>query len=260
MSGQVRLWVVVATVGVLIGGTACSAAHVGSPESPSALQSVASPIALLLGDVPGLGDTDETSLRDDTIAAWETWTRAQRVRECMAAAGFEWQPEVNYPRDPLLDLARSLGVQPAAGANRPHAAAINRAYQKSLSRSELNAYYRALFDESASDVAYVHDNSSGQLPPGRRNGRPWASGGCVGDAASQVGSLWQLKTDLGDDLLPLRLTRHEPLSPQVLQDYPSIRAQLTRYTGAMDRIAADDEFMAYLATVIGGEQALAAPN
>lgn len=248
-----RLSVVVMALGLAL-VTACdggSAAVAPSsvPASPVSATPTPSAAVVRLGEVPGLGDTEILMVRDDTIAYWEAWKRAELVNACMAAAGFRWVVDVNYPGGAVPAIAGRLGVDPQK-VDGLTPTEQNRRYRRSLSHARLDDYSQALFAESADDVAYVNDHR-GQLPPGRRGGRPFAEGGCVGDAAKLVGTVWQLKRELAEDLITLRKTAAQGLTAEILQQYPRIAEQLTDYSQTMASIEGDRDFLTYLAQAAG---------
>lgn len=142
----------------------------------------------VLDSVPGFGMSPESVLRDDMIAYWEAWRRDTEVAACMRAAGFGWQPEVLYPQEVVEQVAQSLGVSAAAGTQEPPEQANSRAMQ-SLTHADADKYNRALYGESASDMAHL--GRTGQVPAGR-DAAHFAQGGCSGKARAAVGSVWDL--------------------------------------------------------------------
>lgn len=153
--------------------------------------------------IAGLGVTSDAALRDDAIALWEAWQRDTRTQRCMRVAGFDWRPEVLYPGQPLLEVAAALEVTPAPlDANEAPPEAFNRQYSDALSATERDRYFQVLFGETASDVDESRNNG-GRVPAARGRNRAFASAGCVGKALNEVGSVWDLKRSLADELLAL---------------------------------------------------------
>jgi hypothetical protein len=148
--------------------------------------------------VPGLGRSPDAVLRDDAIAYWEAWKRDLEVQECMSAQGFVWEPEAAYPPEVAGDVANYLGVAPLRSGSRDTAVARNDRRATALGAAVRDRYFRALLGESAAAIDFLEE-SGGQLPPGK-SAAGFATGGCRGEADAAVGSVWDLRRDLSDDM------------------------------------------------------------
>jgi hypothetical protein len=183
-------------VALVTGALALALAGPGNaaPDAPRASdQSAARP----LDDVPGMGLTPDAVARDEMISYWEAWKRDVTVQDCMRRAGFQWEPEVAYPSEAVDLVADHLGVTPAAtGSENP--AARNSRRAAALGATDRDRYFRRLLGESSATIAFVEDHD-GALPPGEA-AEDFASGGCRGAADARVGSLWNLRRQLGADL------------------------------------------------------------
>jgi len=181
---------------------------------------------------PGFGRSPEAALRDDTIAYWEAFRREQLVASCMHDAGFVYAPAVAFPTEALVAVAAGLGVvaSPAPPSTLMPPSLRNQLYEAALSPDDRNGFNRALFAETATDIAEA--NRSGAVPVGR--GEDFASGGCVGVATSTVPSIWDLRRALADDFVGLH--RDVASSPELDQT----RAEFARCARGAGGIAADD--------------------
>ena len=155
----------------------------------------------LLDSIPGLGRSPDAVLRDDAIAYWEAWKRDLEVQECMSAQGFVWEPEAAYPPEVADDVARYLGVAPLRSGSRDTAVVRNDRRATALGAAVRNRYFRTLLGESAAAIDFL-EKSGGQLPPGE-SAAGFATGGCRGKADAAVGSVWDLRRDLSDDMASL---------------------------------------------------------
>jgi hypothetical protein len=182
-----RIWLrMMQVVGVLLVFTGLVAvANRAEPQEPFPLD-----------EYPGLGRSPAAALRDDTVAAWETFRREQLIASCMQGSGFAYQPAVAFPPEALAAVAKGLGVRYTGSAVPVSPLGRNDAYVEALSAEARERYYRTLLAESAADVAETR--RTGRLPAGR--GADFATGGCVGESNAAVPSVWTLKRDLGDEL------------------------------------------------------------
>lgn len=152
-----------------------------------------------LDSTPGLGRSPGAAQRDDTIAAWEAFQRAQVITSCMARAGFSYVTNVAFPAETLAHVARGLGVTARAPSNDPSPAQQNRAYEATLSPADQERYARALWAESAADIATML--RTGASPAGR--GADFGNGGCRGEA-NALPSIWTLQRQLSGELDAMR--------------------------------------------------------
>lgn len=203
----------------------------------------------------GFGQTADAELRDETIAYAEAFEREQLVAECMADAGFDYEPAVAFPDGDMLEIAEHLGVDgtdaTAAGDSTP--ASRNRADERDLTADERERYNQTLLGESAADIAEA--DRTGEVPAGRRADE-FATGGCYGTAQQAVPSIWDTRRELSADLDTLRADvsgapDNERAASAVDRFVASHGAELDavarRYDGALDQIRSDDALAAYLA-------------
>lgn len=151
-----------------------------------------------LDGVPGFGLSADAVMRDEVISVWEAWVRDTRVSACMARAGFTWVPEVLYPEEAVLGVAEHSGVTPDVSADTALPADANRVAVDALPVPERDRYFQTLYGESVEVIDYVEDNS-GAMPEGV-SPETFARGGCYGEAQSAVGSVWDLRRDVGPEL------------------------------------------------------------
>jgi hypothetical protein len=98
-----------------------------------------------LDDVPGLGLSRDAVLRDEAISYWEAWKRDVAVQDCMRGQDFDWEPEVAYPSEAVLDVAGFLAVTPSPGAGGAEAAVARNGRRVSeLTAEERDRYFQAL--------------------------------------------------------------------------------------------------------------------
>lgn len=222
--------------------------HLGQPRAETATLSVAP-----LDEYAGFGQSAEAVQRDETIAYWEAFQREQLVTECMADAGFDYAPAVAFPTGDMLEVAENLGVSGEALPFTPpqlaSPATWNRDYERGLSADEREQYNLALLGESAADVAEA--DRTGIVPEGRR-AEEFATGGCVGQAAEAVPSVWDARRELGPELDALRRGERGRDTAAQFVDRHARRLDTAagRYDGVMDRIAGDDALAAYLAAQV----------
>lgn len=177
---------------------------------------------ITLESVPGFGMSPDTVLRDDMIAYWEAWRRDTKTAECMQAAGFAWQPEALYPREVVEMIATELVVRPSAVKRELPEQANARAAQ-ALSSSDLERYDRALYGESAADMAAL--SATGRAPAGR-DGARFGRGGCVGLAEAAVGSVWDLPRAVETEITAQEIAiKDSPAFAEVRAEYASCAAQ-----------------------------------
>jgi hypothetical protein len=188
----------VSTVVALATGALALALAVPGNAAPDAARAPDQHAARPLDDVPGMGLAPDAVARDEAIAYWEAWKRDVSVQGCMRRAGFEWEPEVAYPSEAVVLVAGHLGVTPTADGGGETAATRNARRAGALGSTERERYFRTLLGESAATIAFVEDHD-GALPPGEAP-EDFASGGCQGAAVGAVGSVWELRRQLGPDL------------------------------------------------------------
>lgn len=154
-----------------------------------------------LDPYPGFGRSVEAAARDDAIAYWEAYRRETQIATCMTNQGFMYEPAVAYPESVVIEIANYLGVRPSLTGPWESTAPLdtNRQYQSSLTPTELDAYFRALVGESAEAMTEADIK-------GEEHFEGFASGGCFGDAAEEVGSIWDLKRKLRPDFDALRMS------------------------------------------------------
>lgn len=138
-----------------------------------------------LEDVPGFRIDANGTIADDTILLWEAFQREKHIQRCMIEDGFSYTLDAAFPAGSLRAVADAIGAvgqtDDLSSDDATGGAASKRTNPDidSLSPQQLNAYYLALYGESAVDLAYV--DSTGFLPPGRNE---FAQGGCFGTAAA----------------------------------------------------------------------------
>lgn len=186
--GRLHTWTILTIALVLAGVAMISTGQSGAAEFP-------------LDKYPGFGRSPEAALRDNTIAYWEAFRREQVIASCLNSEGFEYSTAVAFPPNEMPKIAANLGL---AVGNLTKAtlspAETNQAYQASLSLEERDLFTRAFVGESAADLAEA--DRTQMTPPGR--GDDFATGGCVGKAASTVPSVWSLRRQLSGDYDAMR--------------------------------------------------------
>jgi hypothetical protein len=198
---------------------------------------------------PGFGQSPRAMLRDDTIAYWEAYRRELVVAACMNDAGFDHTPDVAFPTEAMQRVAESLAADDPGSSARGRArpAEQNRAYERGLSAGERDRYHRTLHGETAADVDAA--SRDGVAPDGR--GADFATGGCVGEAATAVPSVWGARRALAAEVAAARTGRHGRTDPATDVLGPEHAGRLAavdaRYAGVTERIARDRDFLAYLA-------------
>jgi len=145
-----------------------------------------------LDDVPGYGRSEEATARDDAFAYWEAYRREVVVADCMSEAGFDYEPDVQYPSPATIEVAEFLEV-PTDGATRSvEPGAENAAYARELDPSVAEDYWQALVGESAETMEHAAWNEPIEVAPGEK----FAAGGCVGNAAAEIGSIWERRDEI----------------------------------------------------------------
>lgn len=196
---------------LLVVGLAAGAIAMGNQAS------AVPPAAYPLDKYPGFGSTEDSALRDDTIALWEAFQREKIVQACTREAGFEYHPDAVFPGTALLAVADGLGVsyardrQPESDTLAP--AAQNRAAVDSMTPANKDRYYRTLLGESAADMEFA--DREGLLPPGRSGG--FATGGCVGKADFSIPGVWDTPRKLESKIQDMQ--KAITGSPRVRQKY-----------------------------------------
>lgn len=137
---------------------------------------------------PGFGRSPSAALRDDTFAYWEAYRREKFIQRCMARAGFRYTMDVEFPADAVVAVANGLAIRPEG--NNPDPAVENDAYVASLEASALDRYYRTLVGESSGNIE-AFEQSGGAVPPAV-DAAAFATGGCTGEAAEAIGSVWDV--------------------------------------------------------------------
>ncbi len=176
-----------------------------------------------LSGVPGFGRAPGDARRDEAIAVWEAYKREVSVAECMAAAGFDYEPEVGSAARVVIDVVADLklrdrGVAPTGGAvlsgspNSPNEALLD-----ALDPARRDGYYQALYGVSESD--YTDYARSGIIPEGE--GPDYARGGCFGSAKAKIPSVWALRREI----LPELIDRRRALSTG--PEMAGVRAELS---------------------------------
>jgi hypothetical protein len=233
--------------------------HLGSPRAPAGATAA-------LDRYPGFGQSPDTMLRDETIAYAEAFEREQLVHECMADAGFDYVPAVAFPTADMREVADGLGIRgaglSASGSSLSSPVASNRAYERGLTPGDRERYTQTLLGESAADVAVA--DRTGEVPAGRRADE-FATGGCVGEAAVAVPSIWDAPRRLAAEMDALRSevagaaaarsTAGERAATAaadrfVARHAAALEAAAARYAGAVDRIEDDRELAGYLAVQV----------
>lgn len=158
-----------------------------------------------LDDIPGLGVSETATQRDERISYWEAYRRDELTAQCMRRAGFVWYPQALYPEAVVVEIANAMDVQLPVVDVVPQKPPLvrNRQIEASLDPSQRDRYFQVLFGESAADVQYVRE-SGGSLPPNYEGDGGFATSGCVGDAEDLVGSIWDLKQRLAEELARFR--------------------------------------------------------
>lgn len=177
---------------------------------------------LTIDDIPGLGVSAEAVLRDDTIAYWEAWRRAEHTANCMREAGFTWEPEVLYPQPSIDAIASSLSIPVTLRPLAPSAAAANADAFEQLDPRQQDLYSHALYGESAEEMRDFSE--SGAAPIGRE--RSFAQGGCIGEARAAVSSVWDLRREVGPEVLAVELEIKRDGFDAVRADYGACAADL----------------------------------
>lgn len=171
---------------------------------------------------PGFGRLPAAALRDNTIAYWEAFRREQLITRCMRSGGFEYSPVVGFPPHAMALVAEGLGVRASEVSSLIEPAERNRIYKESLSMEELDRYSRTHVGESAAEVSEA--DRSGMTPAGR--GQDFATGGCFGQAAAAVPSVWETRRELSGAYDAMR---------RGVADSPGFAAARRKFTGCAER-------------------------
>ncbi|MGH9890701.1 MAG: calcium-binding protein [bacterium] len=139
-------------------------------------------------------------MRDDTIAYGEAWQRQELAKQCMAAAGFSYAEDVNYPIETIHAIADAQGLQPVFGA--PDPSQFNRDYVNSLTVEEGDRYYQTLLGETKTDINAAI--SSGHDVPAGADPETFAMGGCLGQARDAIPGVWSARRALEAELSEVR--------------------------------------------------------
>lgn len=181
---------------------AADSTTVDEPSESSTLSPGTQPSTKPLDDIPGLGVSESAALRDDMIAYYEAWQRDMLVAHCMAQAGQTWLPEVLYPPEVVVEIAQSLGVEPAADFEAKGPDEVNRESLLRLEGESLEDYWQALYAESAADIAYWQSHD-GAAPPDA-DPDTFATDGCSEVGWNAIPGIWDFKSELADGLEDLR--------------------------------------------------------
>lgn len=178
----------------LLGGVAWLAVQRGSGGSTVSTAGEAGEAPMMLDQYIGFGRTEASALRDDSVALWEAFKREQSVAACMENAGFSYAPDPAYPDAAQVTVSNYLKVTPVSKPV-PYPSETNKKIVASLPDEDLDRYYQALYGESLKDIRAV-EKSGGEVVPHDH----WREGGCTGAAATEVGSLWDAKRELADQI------------------------------------------------------------
>jgi len=141
----------------------------------------------------GLGRSRPTIVRDDAIASWTAYRQEVRVTECMRASAFEYVPALSYPTEALVEVARSLGVEPA-----PNPAAApderNEAYLASLSGEQRDAYLLRLHGVTAAEFEELLTSEDSPVDA------KFDAEGCVAEATDPDERVWSLRDALQPEI------------------------------------------------------------
>ncbi len=204
------------------------------PEAPTS--TAPAPVSAL----PGLATSEPELLRDDTIAYWEAWKRGSLTAACMEDAGYTWHLEADFPEDRVSEITTSLGVARVGADDGTPPNELNAASYAALDSEDRDRYALALWGESAEDIDQLID--TGAAPEGRDDS--FAMGGCLGAAKAEIGSVWDLKGQIGPDLAG----RESEITDDHFEHKNLVDAHIARYADAMAKISADGAFLAFLAT------------
>lgn len=207
-----------------------------------------------LDKYPGFGRSAAAGLRDDTIAAWESFRRAQAVTACMERAGFAYALDVTYPSGPLATVAKGLGVQATGSVPATSAEQQNAALESSLTPEALERFHRALYGESAADIAAMRETE--RVPDGRAE--DFAHGGCTGEADAAVPSIWTLKRELNGEVEAAR--RSIAATPEMETTATAFAACAKRVAGMdvqrpadVERLVVSDPALSDSARMVGND-------
>lgn len=166
-----------------------------------------------LADVPGLGRDDAGEQRDDTIALYEAYLSQLEVSQCMRGAGHIYRPELAFPAEVAVAVARGIGIEepdvtatpgPSDPELAPSGRVSNGRYVEALSRAGRDSYYSALYGERLEDVELVAE--TGQLPDGRDD---FATDGCAGKASTPRDGIYAIRSRVNETARQARLGMHE---------------------------------------------------
>ncbi len=175
-----------------------------------------------LDSYPGFGLSAENSGRDFAIAYGEAFLRERETARCMSAQGFEYAPNIRFDDAIVLRIASQTGLVelttdevaelsgplPLVEESRPNPEVVlattdprvvNADYVASLDVSAVSDYFVALHGVSA-----LEDHSDAVDETTAEKLRSGGSGGCIGDAWTKVGSIWDLSRELEAELRELQ--------------------------------------------------------
>ena len=181
-----------------------------------------------LSEIPGFRRSAEGTVADDTILFWEAFSREEHVQDCMSQENLDYTIEAAFPTGPVLSIASSLdivandnGEGDDSGALASESVGQSSAQQNMLDDLmtpdispvpvvESDQYFMPLYGETAADVAYVE--STGFLPEGRND---FARGGCVGASWDAIPGLYELRSEIFDDVREAKVTEMAKAVPCV---------------------------------------------
>jgi hypothetical protein len=150
-----------------------------------------------LDDVPGFGKSEDAALRDETIAAWQAFSRETFVQNCMSEASFTYYVNLRYPTEELDQIGLSLWARNAAPSD---GSVRNIEYVTGLSQDRRDKYYTKLYNLTSQQIRDAEKELSPQseLAPGIRKG---FLGGCYGEAWHSIDSIWNLRNALDEEII-----------------------------------------------------------
>ncbi len=153
-----------------------------------------------LDGIYGFGQSEGASLRDDSIALYEAYQVERAVVGCMARNGFKHVPELVYPHEAALAVADELGVVPEDDGL-PLPRLRNDESQRGRSESAREAVLTAKWGPQKGR----QEGSGNNVRGGQKSDASARTGmGCVSEAQNQVGSVWDLRRLLFNDVIEAR--------------------------------------------------------
>lgn len=181
-----------------------------------------------LDDVPGYGRSADATARDDALAYWEAYRREVVVADCMGEAGFDYELDVQYPSPATVEVAKYLEV-PTDGAKRALEPGVqNAAHAGDLAATAAEDYWQTLVGESTEAMERAANDESVETEPGETFG----TGGCVGEAAEEIGSIWERRDDIISIDAFYAEVRAAPEYASVRQEYGKCTEDLTGFSAS----------------------------